>query len=320
MITPEIEVLVATHCDVIAPVLNWRLMDRGRSLLLDLDADRGVSVLAERLGRQTTGVHLLWHEALPAWFAALSDGAKKDAVARFIRAMGSRFSNRFWSVNVVNEFVNPEDGLPGGLRRSALTDRFGDTSLLELAFHVAREAFPRSLLVYNEYGLEQDGPGTTAKRAAVLAQLDALQRARVPIDAVGLQSHLSFGRRFDNETFARFLRTLADRGLLVILTELDVLDVDAPADIGARDQAVASLYRRFLDTALADPVVRGVVVWGLSDRDTWLNPRTSNRFARRDGLATRPLPFDDELRPKPAFEAIAAALAGAPPRTQARRP
>jgi endo-1,4-beta-xylanase len=43
-----------------------------------------------------------------------------------------------------------------------------------------------------------------------------------------------------------------------------------------------------------------VLTWGLSDRSTWL----SKHNPRQDGLPVRPLLFDAELQPKPAFAAV----------------
>jgi endo-1,4-beta-xylanase len=58
-----------------------------------------------------------------------------------------------------------------------------------------------------------------------------------------------------------------------------------------------------------------VVTWGLSDTDTWLTPASLEQFRRSDGLPERPLPFDAQLRPKPAFYAILNAFENAPSRT-----
>ncbi len=46
------------------------------------------------------------------------------------------------------------------------------------------------------------------------------------------------------------------------------------------------------------------ITWGLSDRYTWLK-----KFRpRSDGAKVRPLPLDDNLNPKLAWEALANAL------------
>jgi endo-1,4-beta-xylanase len=62
--------------------------------------------------------------------------------------------------------------------------------------------------------------------------------------------------------------------------------------------------------------VGALVTFGLSDRYTWLE----EDFPRNDGAARRPLPFDQQLRPKPAFDALATSLERAPRRAPPWRP
>jgi endo-1,4-beta-xylanase len=50
-----------------------------------------------------------------------------------------------------------------------------------------------------------------------------------------------------------------------------------------------------------------VMTFGLSDRYTWLQ----EDYPRDDGAPRRPLPYDDALRPKPAYEALSRGLANA---------
>jgi endo-1,4-beta-xylanase len=106
----------------------------------------------------------------------------------------------------------------------------------------------------------------------------------------------------------RFLAEIARLGLTIQITELDVIDNDAPADRTTRDRMVADAYSRFLDAALDEPAVKMVLTWGLSDRYSWLAK------SRRDRLPSRPLPFGTDLEPKPAFEAMARAFTHAAPR------
>jgi endo-1,4-beta-xylanase len=99
------------------------------------------------------------------------------------------------------------------------------------------------------------------------------------------------------------------------ITELDVTDENAPSDEAVRDRLVADTYSPFLDAALYEPAVKVVVTWGLSDRHSWIvRKETHESKWRADGLPSRPLPFDADLKPKPAFEAIAQALVHAPQR------
>jgi endo-1,4-beta-xylanase len=145
--------------------------------------------------------------------------------------------------------------------------------------------------------------------------IDALQAENVPLDAFGIQGHLSaagFREAFDARAYKRFLAELADRGLDILITEVDVLDDDLPADDGIRDRAIAEAYKRYVDVALTEPAVKSVMTFGLSDRYTWLQ----EDYPREDGAPRRPLPFDEELQPKPALQALSGELDDARGRRQ----
>ncbi|WP_306286142.1 endo-1,4-beta-xylanase [Sphingomonas sp. Ant20] len=96
-----------------------------------------------------------------------------------------------------------------------------------------------------------------------------------------------------------------------MITELDVRDNSLPADFTVRDQAVADFTRGYLDVMLAYPQLRDVLLWGMTDRYSWIE----GFEPRKDKARRRPCPYDAAFKPKPMYTAIAAALAAAPPRT-----
>jgi endo-1,4-beta-xylanase len=100
-------------------------------------------------------------------------------------------------------------------------------------------------------------------------------------------------------------------GLDLLITEFDVRDQDMPADVAARDAAVANVAREYLDLTLSYPQVKQVLAWGMSDNHSWLQ----GRWPRADGLPKRPTPYDANGRAKPLREAMAAAFRAAPERT-----
>ena len=72
-------------------------------------------------------------------------------------------------------------------------------------------------------------------------------------------------------------------------------DVDAPALLG---RLKAAVYRGLLAVCLAQPACKNFETWGFTDQYTWL------------GSDQRPLPFDQQMKPKPAFDAMLAELRG----------
>lgn len=308
--------MVARECGVfVSRAVHWSYVERRRWVddFAQPDADLA---WAEAHGMQFRGHALLWHREIPPWFAQVEtrDEAIR-AMTRHIERVCRHFAGKMHSWDVVNEAIKVGDGNPDGLRRTAFLDLVGP-EFLDLAFHGARQTDPKARLVYNEYDLELDIPAQRDKRRALLRLLDNLKKRGTPIDAVGVQAHLSTVEAplFNEKVFADFLTEIADRGFEIMLTELDVVDRSAPSDIAKRDAEVAASYRRFLDVALANRAVKVVVTWGLTDRDSWISLADEAYTRRADGLKPRPLPFDVDYLPKPAYWVIAEALKGAPRR------
>ena len=297
---PAYQDVFAAQCALLAPNFNWVMAAPTPD---DLDLRRLAPTLAwtRQHGIALTGMHLLWYLAQPKWFTSNADPlwARRQMISH-IDTLASRLAGNVYAWNVVNEEID-ENG--GGVRPKGFIARFGAAAVAD-AFRATRQADPAALRVLNDGGVEGVEPWAERKRHAVLATLDTLLREGAPIQALGVQSHLSLDIAINESAFAHFLGEVASRGLDIVISELDVLDVAAPGDIAQRDQAVADLYSRYLNVALAQTATVAVITWGLSDRYTWLVPASARSFARRDGLPGRPLPFDAEFRPKPAYFAI----------------
>jgi endo-1,4-beta-xylanase len=80
-------------------------------------------------------------------------------------------------------------------------------------------------------------------------------------------------------------------------------DAVQDSDTAARDRVIADVYRDYLSIALESTAVKAVLTWGLTDAHTWLNGIKSHREKRPD-RRQRPLPFDADYKPTPAFFAM----------------
>ena len=252
-------------------------------------------------GLTLRGHPLVWYYANPPWLKpALQAKRDEKLMTGHIAAVMQRYA--LASVDVVNEAIAPDGS---GLRPSLWLDAFGP-GYLDIAFHAARAANPRTKLVYNDYGCE---PGANDRfRAAQLKLLDGLLARRVPIDALGLQGHLNaFGKPVDQRKLRDFLQEIRARGLAILITELDVDDTGGPTDIAARDRAVADETRRFLDVMLDNPATEAVLTWNLTDR--YADPPDEAPL-RAIGWRYRKGPYDMRLAKKPMWEAMAQAFAG----------
>lgn len=310
---PAFAALVTRECAVLVPEneLKWEAL-RPTPDRFDFTAADAVLAFAERHAQAVRGHALVWHSALPAWFAGgVTTRAQAEAALRgHVAAVVGRYAGRIGSWDVVNEAVEPGDGRADGLRVTPWLRLIGP-EYLSLAFHLAAEADARAELVYNENWIELDDAGSDRKRGAVLERLARMRADRVPVHALGVQAHLRAERaRGGPERLSAFLGEVASLGMKVLVTEMDVADSGLSGDVARRDAEVAAVYHDYLAAVLDQPAVTTVLTWGLSDRYTWL----SRQRPRADRLPVRPLPFDAELRPKPARHAIARAFDAAPRR------
>jgi endo-1,4-beta-xylanase len=266
--------------------------------------------LAREHGWLVRGHTLVWHLSLPHWFDKTVQRQNAEQVlTRHIKTVVGYYAGQIHSWDVVNEAIDPKDGRADGLRKSPWLEFLGP-DYIDLAFRLTAQADPKTMLVYNDYGIEYDTPEDEAKRVAVFKLLERLKAKGTPIHALGIQSHLSAHQKINPTKLRKFLADVAKLGLKILITELDVADELVPADLQQRDQLVAAAYEDYLNVVLQEPAVVAVVTWGLHDPFSWLK----DAAPRQDKLPVRPLPLDDGFKRKLAWQAIARAFDQAPKR------
>jgi endo-1,4-beta-xylanase len=239
---------------------------------------------------------LVWSQDqyTPAWVRAISDPVElREVLDEYVTEVLQRYGDRLGRWDVVNE---PLATFGTGNSESVFwtlgQEWIGDV------FRLARTLAPDAELWINEYGTDWV-PG---KHEAFLALVRSLVEAGVPIDGVGIQTHRIPNLRLDRATFERQLRDFTALGLEVAITELDV--PVPPLDPQALTWQ-ATEYRTAVAACLAVVGCNEVTTWGVTDRYTWLD--SLGLF----DMPTRPLLFDDDYRPKPAYDAVRALLAEA---------
>ncbi|MGH9512799.1 MAG: endo-1,4-beta-xylanase [Terriglobales bacterium] len=297
ILSEQYSILVAENA------MKWKALRPAPDRFSFDQADELVA-FAEQNAIKVRGHNLCWHEALPDWFAttATKENARQ-LLTDHIMTVAGHYKGKLQSWDVVNEAINVKDGRPDGLRVSPWFEMIGP-EYIDIAFRTARQADPDALLTYNEYGIEYDNEQEDKKRAFTLQLLQRMKAAGVPLDAVGIQSHIRAGSPYSfGKGLREFMASARQMGLQIFITEMDVNDDDLPYDDVSRcDHAIAEVYRDYLTTVLAEPAVKAVLTWGVSDRHTWLNnPMRKRKHPER---GQRPLPFDDSYRPKEAFFAM----------------
>jgi endo-1,4-beta-xylanase len=303
--------LVASQCGITVPeaALKWAAI-RPTANTFDFSGADSLYNFSKSHGIAFRGHTLVWHGALPRWFASTVTAASaKTVMQEHISTVVKHYAGKIHSWDVVNEAVWIADKRPDGLRATPWLQFIGP-EYISIAFHAAHEADPDATLVYNDYFLETEDAGGEAKRSAVWTMIAGLKKAGVPIHALGIQSHLVGDANVTGPNFKRFLQAISDLGLDILVTELDVDDRTLPADVAVRDRVIADQYFKYLSFMLQFKATKAVLTWGLSDRYSWL----AYSHQRPDGRPNRPLPYDAELKPTPVWDAIQKAFEEAPRR------
>jgi endo-1,4-beta-xylanase len=287
---PDFAELISEQCGIVVPTgeLKWIAL-RPAADRYDFSRPDFLLQFAQRKAMLMRGHTLCWHESVPAWIQTPENRPN---------------TGQLQSWDVVNEAILPKDGEPGGLRKSFWYEQIGP-DYIDLAFRTARAADPHARLTYNDYGVEFDNDDNAERRRLILELLRGMQKRGVPLDAVGIQSHVKAAQPTTfGKGLADYIEAIRQMGLEVYLTEMDVNEDDiATDDPVKRDAIIAQTYTDYLRVALANPAVKLVLTWDLSDRFTWRNNGPTHH-RKQPNRPQRSLPFDRDYRPKDAFFAI----------------
>jgi endo-1,4-beta-xylanase len=196
---------------------------------------------------------LVWGNQQPAWIESLPPAEQRKEIEEWFSLVAERYPGIDF-VEVVNEPLHdPPDrrGEGGGNYMEALGGS-GVTGWdwVIAAFRMARERFPDSKLMLNEYSVTNNDD-----RTGQYLEVIRLLQARELLDVIGVQGH-AFSTLPDvpMATHRRNLDRLAATGLPIHVTEMDV---DGPDD----DVQLAD-YRRIFPVFWEHPGVHGITMWG----------------------------------------------------------
>ncbi|KAJ7875650.1 glycosyl hydrolase family 10 protein [Mycena leptocephala] len=260
--------------------MKWDATEPSRGSFTFTNADALVA-FAQAHARLVRGHTLVWHNQLPAWVSAITSASDLTTVIQnHVTTLVMRFKGKIYAWDVVNECLNED-----GTLRSSVFSRLLGESFIDIAFKAARAADPAAKLYINDFNL--DAPG--AKTNGMVALVGRLKSRGVPIDGIGSQTHIQLGRA---GTVAANLQTLANTGLDVAITELDI----ASSTSTANEAQQSSDYKTVANACLAVSRCVGITTWGVSDKDSWL------------GAAAAPLLWDTNFVRKPAYTGVDSAF------------
>lgn len=295
--------IVTQDCRLITPEIHmkWDSLQNQRYTWWFDPVDR-LAAFATARGMKLRGHALMWDQSTPAWAKAVLQQTPGDwrPVREHFEMVIGRYRDVVDEWDVVNEPIDT-DG-PDGLRATCFHQAFGP-SYIQNALSEARIQAPNGRLAINEYGLDYDNPVEAARRTRFLRLIEQLKSQGTPLDAIGIQAHLDLSKGpLKREILAPFFAEVADLGLTIAITELDVKETSIAGSSSARDRRVADHVKAYLDIALEQKAVTSVTTWGLGDRQSWLQPATVTSRTRSNQL-NRGLPYDGDLRVKRDYRA-----------------
>ncbi|GGX24944.1 endo-1,4-beta-xylanase [Streptomyces chartreusis] len=283
--------LLGSEFDQITPGngMKWYATEPQQGVF-DFTKGDEIVALARANHQKVRGHTLVWHSQLPGWLTGREWTATelRAVLKKHIQTEVRHYRGKIYAWDVVNEAFN-EDGT---YRETVFYKTLGSGYIAD-ALRWAHQADPKARLYLNDYNVEATGP----KSDAYYELARELRAQGVPLHGFGLQTHLALQYGYP-ATLEDNLRRFARLGLDTALTEVDVR-MQLPVTEEKLNRQ-AEWYRDMTEACLAVRRCVGITVWDYTDKYSWIPA-----FFPGEGAA---LPWDEELRPKPAYFALREAL------------
>jgi endo-1,4-beta-xylanase len=299
---PAYASLLVQDCNIVVPrnALKWSATERGPGKFGFGEADK-ILRFAEANHMAMRGHTLVWHN-LPKWVEAIKDaGELKAATIGHIEGVVGHYAGKVVSWDVVNEPLEYDKAV---MRASPFMRLLGE-DYIDLAFNAARSIDSKAQLVLNETHLCKAGDMFAARRSLVVDLVGRLQDRKVPIDAIGIQGHFNPGLdKLDPDGFGQFCRTMKERGLGVLITELDASCRFVTRLPGFAADDYGTPFHDLITAAASEGTLSSVTVWGLSEYRQPQNEAAGPNKACKVRINL----YDADNKPLPTRAAVAEAL------------
>lgn len=268
---------------------------------------------------------LTWHSQTPEWFFHEDYDAGKPyttpeemtkrhewyikTVLEHFVGPDSKYKDMFYGWDVVNEAVSDGTGTyRNDKENSSWWAVYGNQDFIINAFRFANKYAPASVeLYYNDYS-ECD-----EKKVEGIAQLlkDVKAAEGTRIDGMGMQGHYHSNYPSD-EQFKNAARTYASIVGKVQITELDFqcskyfdgTDATLEEEHIRTGYRYKSIYDDVQELIAEGVNVSGITVWGIVDKNSWLQHASFVGGGAKGNKRQVPLLFDDNYQVKYAYWAL----------------
>lgn len=204
---------------------------------------------------------LLWGAQIPSYLQQLNAEETLAAITRWFDAVAKEFPDLEY-IDVANEAVRGDNGkgnYHSPYQMTRIIDALGGPGKtgydwLAKAFMMARERWPKAVLIYNDYNTFEWDTDEYIKL------INAIKAAGGPIDAAGCQSHDL--NNMSGDDFKKVLEKVHDGVQLpIFISEYDISKED--------DQEQFEKYKSQFPIMWEADYVVGVTLWGYIYGSTW---------------------------------------------------
>ncbi|MDG5766207.1 endo-1,4-beta-xylanase [Balneolales bacterium ANBcel1] len=206
---------------------------------------------------------LTWGGQQPGWINDLSTEEQLEAITQWYDTLAVRYPDMEY-VEVVNEGSNNHqlpDGISGDANYIEALGGTGETGhdWIITAFEMARERFPNSKLMINDYNIVSSNTWGTQNARNYRRIIEDLME-RDLIDVIGVQAH-AFSTPGSQNQIRSVLDYLAETGLPIQATEMDIQG-NSSLSQEASDQLQLENMQRIFPVFWEHPAVEGITFWG----------------------------------------------------------
>lgn len=220
---------------------------------------------------------LLWGSLKPEWLNKLDVNETKKAWTDWIDAVKEHYPD-LEMIEVVNEAVKSNNNYHSSFTSSKLIEALGgddgDYKFVVTAFKMARERWPKAILIYNDYNtiMWQKNEG--------IDLIKKIKAQGAPVDAYGMQFHetTTQGSGYQclrSTVLKRALHEAHEQtGLPIYITQYDVGT--------EKDNFQKECYQEHIPLLMGTEYVKGITLWGYVYGKTWINNGNSGLI--KDGI------------------------------------
>ena len=208
---------------------------------------------------------LVWGSQYPNWLNGLSTDETKKAITAWFDAVKEHYPD-LEMIDVVNEAIRKNNNIIPALGG----DNGGNYQFVTTAFKMARERWPKAILIYNDYNTVQ------WNKDQGIQLIQTIKKNGAPVDAYGLQAHDMMsqgggqggtgggGVCLNINTLKSITKEIWDKTQTpMFISEYDIATTD--------DNIQKQCYSEQISHFMENEHIAGITIWGYIYGRTWLD-------------------------------------------------